>query len=72
MGFGASVWSSNTAETTRIARRLEAGTVRVNNHFDLSPKTPFGGVKESGIGVEWGSQGMRAYCNIQSIVVKKD
>jgi hypothetical protein len=46
MGLGASVWSSNI-ETA------EAGNVLVNTHLDLSPTLPFGGAKESGMGVEW-------------------
>lgn len=71
MGLGASVWSSNIDEAELIARRLEAGTVWINNHFDLSPTTPFGGVKESGMGVEWGQQGLKSFCNVQAIVVKK-
>lgn len=71
MGLGASVWSSNTETAERIARQLEAGTVWCNTHFDLSPTQPFGGVKESGMGVEWGLQGMKSYCNSQVLVVNK-
>jgi acyl-CoA reductase-like NAD-dependent aldehyde dehydrogenase len=71
MGLGASVWSGNIENAERIARKLEAGTVWVNTHFDLSPTQPFGGVKESGMGVEWGLQGMKSYCNSQVLVVHK-
>ncbi|KAI9051772.1 hypothetical protein LZ554_004039 [Drepanopeziza brunnea f. sp. 'monogermtubi'] len=45
MGLGASVWSKDVESASRIARQLEAGTVWVNNHFDLSPVAPFGGFK---------------------------
>ena len=72
MGLGASVWSRNIDHAQRLGRRLEAGTVWINNHFDLSPTTPFGGVKESGMGVEWGLQGLKSFCNIQALIVSKN
>jgi len=72
MGLGASVWSSNLDTAERIAQQIEAGTVWINNHFDLSPRAPFGGHKESGIGSEWGVNGLKAMCNVQSIFYNKD
>ena len=71
MGLGASVWSGNIETAERIARKLEAGNVWVNTHSDLSPALQFGGVKESGMGVEWGLQGMKSYCNSQVLVVNR-
>ena len=71
MGLGASIWSSNVETAQKLGRRVEAGTVWINNHFDLSPTTPFGGVKESGMGVEWGLQGLKSFCNIQAVIVNK-
>lgn len=70
-GLGASVWSASLENAERIARKLESGTVWINSHFDVSPTQPFGGVKESGMGVEWGLQGMKSYCNTQVLVVNK-
>lgn len=49
-GLGASVWSRDVARAERMARRLSAGSVWVNSHFDVAPNVPFGGHKESGIG----------------------
>lgn len=72
MGLGASVWSSDLERANRIARQLEAGTVWVNNHFDLSPLAPFGGVKESGVGVEWGVNGLKRFCNSQTLMINKE
>lgn len=71
MGLGASVWSSDLSEAERIAKRLEAGSVWVNTHMDLSPLVPFGGQKESGIGWEWGASGLKQFCNSQSLFFKK-
>ena len=71
MGLGASVWSKNAQNALKMGRRLEAGTVWINNHFDISPTTLFGGFKESGLGLEWGLQGLRTFCNVQALVVNK-
>ncbi|KAH8803610.1 aldehyde dehydrogenase [Xylogone sp. PMI_703] len=71
MGLGASVWSKDLDEASRIAKRLEAGNVWVNSHLELEPAFPFGGHKESGIGSEGGRAGLIAYCNTQTLYLKK-
>ena len=71
MGLGASVWSSDLEEASRIAKQIEAGTVWINAHIEVSPLFAFGGHKESGIGHEWGVGGLKAFCNIQTIHMKK-
>lgn len=71
MGLGASVWSSDLDEAARIAKQLEAGSVWVNAHIEVSPIVPFGGHKQSGIGSEWGSSGLKHFCNSQSLYLKK-
>lgn len=70
-GLGASVWSSNIETANRIARQIDAGTVWVNTHFELDPSVPFGGHKESGIGYEWGEGGLKSFCNVQTLFLKK-
>jgi len=71
MGLGASVWSDDLDEASRIARQLDAGSVWVNTHLELQPDVPFGGHKHSGIGYEWGEGGLKAFCNVQSLYLKK-
>lgn len=71
MGLGASVWSTDLERATAMAKQLEAGTVWVNSHFEVAPGIPFGGHKWSGIGTEWGVNGLKAYCNSQSLWLKK-
>lgn len=71
MGLGGSVWSSDRKHAESIARRLEAGTVWVNNHFELGPQVAFGGHKSSGIGVEYGLDGLKGWCNLQTVWVAK-
>jgi len=71
MGLGASVWSADFERAVRMAKQLEAGSVWVNSHFDVAPGVPFGGHKWSGMGTEWGINGLKAYCNSQSLWLKK-
>lgn len=70
-GLGASVWSRDLVRAERMARQLSAGSVWVNSHFDTSPRVPFGGHKQSGVGMEWGIEGFRHYTNSRSLWVWK-
>lgn len=60
VGLGASVWSSDRDEARRVASRLQAGTVWINSHGGVHPMIPFGGVKGSGYGLEFGVEGLKA------------
>jgi acyl-CoA reductase-like NAD-dependent aldehyde dehydrogenase len=70
-GLGTSVWSKDVARAERMAHQISAGSVWVNSHFDVAPNVPFGGHKESGIGMEWGIEGFRHFTNSRSIWVWK-
>ncbi|KAI3140433.1 hypothetical protein CBS147326_2134 [Penicillium roqueforti] len=70
-GLGSSVWSKDFERATRMADQLQSGCVWVNSHFDAAPNAPFGGHKQSGIGVEWGLDGLLGYCNSQTQWLKK-
>jgi acyl-CoA reductase-like NAD-dependent aldehyde dehydrogenase len=69
--LGASVWSSNVQEAQRVAMQLEAGTVWINQHGAVHPMVPFGGVKGSGYGLEFGTEGLKAVTVAQVISIKK-
>ena len=60
VGLGASVWSSDPAAARKVAARLEAGTVWINKHGAVDPRIPFGGAKQSGYGLEFGVEGLKA------------
>lgn len=66
-GLDASVWGNDAARTADISRRLEAGTVYINKHAEIAPNVPFGGIKCSGIGVEFGLEGLAAYTSIKVV-----
>lgn len=60
VGLGASVWSSDSAQARKVAARIEAGTVWINKHGAVDPRVPFGGAKQSGYGLEFGAEGLKA------------
>lgn len=66
-GLDASVWGSDPAKLKEVASRLEAGTVYINKHAEIAPNVPFGGIKCSGLGVEFGEEGLAAYTTIKII-----
>ena len=70
-GLGGSVWSADVEKATDMAGRLETGSAWVNQHFDLSPMVPFGGVKESGMGCENGVAGLAEFTSQQVLNVRK-
>lgn len=59
VGLGSSVWSSNRERALEVAARLEAGTTWINSHGAVDPRVPFGGIKSSGYGVEFGTEGLK-------------
>lgn len=71
VGLGASVWSSDIGRARDVAARVQAGTVWINQHGMIHPMVPFGGVKGSGWGVEFGADGLKAVTVPQVISVKK-
>ncbi|CAH0352798.1 MAG: aldehyde dehydrogenase family protein [Sphingobium sp.] len=66
-GLGGSVWSSSPDKAVAIASQLECGTVWINSHAMVRPDAPFGGVKQSGIGVEFGTLGLAEFTTVQVI-----
>jgi acyl-CoA reductase-like NAD-dependent aldehyde dehydrogenase len=69
-GLGASVWSADIETAAAMAGRLEAGTSWVNQHPAIDPCTPFGGIKQSGLGVEFGEDGLLEFTRRHIINIK--
>ncbi len=67
-GLGGSVWSSDSAHATDVARQVVSGTVGINGYMP-SLGAPFGGVKASGMGREFGPEAIGAYQTLKSIYV---
>lgn len=66
-GLGGSVWSRDVETAKAVASRLQCGSVWINRHGAIQPNAPFGGVKSSGFGVEFGEEGLAEYTDIQVI-----
>lgn len=60
VGLGASVWSADREQARAVAARIDAGTVWINSHGGVHPMVPFGGAKQSGYGLEFGVEGLKA------------
>ncbi len=67
-GLGGSVWSNDVAKARAVAARMECGSVWINKHGAIQPNAPFGGVKRSGLGVEFGEEGLAEYTDIQTVL----
>lgn len=69
-GLCASIWTQNLSRGHRVARRIEAGLVWVNSWYLRDLRTPFGGVKLSGIGREGGVHSLNFYSEPSNICIK--
>ncbi len=66
-GLGGAVWSGDDERAMKIAKRLRTGTVWINEYHLLSDRAPFGGYKQSGIGREFGHEGIKEYTEAKHI-----
>jgi acyl-CoA reductase-like NAD-dependent aldehyde dehydrogenase len=66
-GLGASVWSTDDERAHAVATRLDSGTVWINQHMAVRYDVPFGGVKQSGLGCEFGEAGILEFTARQVI-----
>lgn len=71
-GLAGAVWAADIEQAKAIARRLETGTVWINQNLVLRPDTPFAGHKQSGFGIENGMEGMLEYMAPQAIYIPAD
>jgi acyl-CoA reductase-like NAD-dependent aldehyde dehydrogenase len=71
-GLGGSVWSSDLARARQVAERIDSGTVWINQHCAFGPHIPFPASKESGVGVEWGKEGLEEFTCMQVININKE
>ncbi|WP_018412162.1 aldehyde dehydrogenase family protein [Methyloversatilis thermotolerans] len=70
-GLAASVWTGDRDKGIAIARRLDAGTVWVNEIHIHGIDIPFGGHKQSGLGVENGHEGLAEFTNTKTYMFRK-
>jgi len=69
-GLSTSVWTTNLARAHRVAARLESGIVWINCWMRRDLRTPFGGVKQSGIGREGGVEVLRFFTEPKNVCIE--
>lgn len=70
-GLAGAVWSNDLDRAVEIARRMETGTVWINQNLALRPDTAFAGHKQSGFGIENGMEGLLEYMVPQAVYVAR-
>jgi acyl-CoA reductase-like NAD-dependent aldehyde dehydrogenase len=70
-GLTATVWGRDATRALEVAKQLESGTVWVNGHLELPIDIAVGGVKQSGLGVELGAEGLREFTQRRIVHVRR-
>lgn len=69
-GLSATIWTNDLKRAHRVAHQIEAGVIWINTWFLRDLRTPFGGMKHSGIGREGGAHSVEFYSELTNITVK--
>ncbi|MGH3341754.1 MAG: aldehyde dehydrogenase [Carbonactinosporaceae bacterium] len=69
-GLGSAIWTRDVARAHRVAGRLAHGIVWVNDHHRLDPASPWGGVRDSGVGRESGWESFHDFMNVRAVTVR--
>jgi len=69
-GLGSGIWTANVARAHRVASRLEHGIVWVNDHHRLDPASPWGGVRDSGMGREGGWESFHEFSHVRAVTIR--
>jgi len=69
-GLGASIWTRDLNKAHLLAEQIDAGTVWLNTHNMLDTAMPFGGVKLSGLGREFGTEAAAAYTETKAVCMR--
>ena len=68
-GLSGSLWTRDLGRAMRVARAVETGTLSVNSHSSVRYWTPFGGVKQSGLGRELGPDALHAFTDVKNVFI---
>ncbi len=68
-GLSGSIWTPDITRATAVAHRIRSGTLGINATYSMDPAAPFGGVKASGIGREFGPEGLDGFLETTSVSI---
>ncbi|WP_053734288.1 aldehyde dehydrogenase [Nocardia sp. NRRL S-836] len=68
-GLSGSIWTRDVGRAIRVSRAVEAGNLSVNSHSSVRYWTPFGGVKQSGLGRELGPDALDAFTELKNVFI---
>jgi acyl-CoA reductase-like NAD-dependent aldehyde dehydrogenase len=71
-GLSGSLWTRDIGRALRVARAVDTGTLSVNSHSSVRYWTPFGGMKQSGIGRELGPDALDAFSDVKNVFISSE
>ncbi|MCL4117594.1 UNVERIFIED_CONTAM: hypothetical protein GTU68_066762 [Idotea baltica] len=69
-GLSASIWTNDIKRATRMANKIDAGIVWINTWMKRDLRTPFGGMKQSGVGREGGLEALRFFTEPKNVCIQ--
>ncbi len=66
-GLSGSIWTRDLGRAIRVARGVESGNLSVNSHSSVRYWTPFGGMKQSGLGRELGPDALASFTDVKNV-----
>ncbi|MFN2452469.1 MAG: aldehyde dehydrogenase [Candidatus Dormibacteria bacterium] len=71
-GLSGSIWTRDAGRALRVARSLETGVLSINSNSSVRVSTPFGGMKQSGVGRELGMQALASYTDVKNVFLSTE